>query len=272
MLRVRASWWRGAPAGRALAGAISLGAVACGAAPTDGDFHGEEPIGEVRQGITVDQAVSGGCSTATVAGLNQQIIDGMNCLIAGGALKEVPARSNFKKGGTTLAWMQPAAVDALVAALDARPTTTFTANSMFRTVAAQYLLYRWYEAGRCGIQLAAPPGTSNHESGLAIDVQEYSTWRSTLEARGFVWLGSGDVVHYDYKGAGATNLKGKDVLAYQRLWNLNHPEDLLDEDGVYGPQTGARLAKSPVDGFAKPPTCGSGGAGGAGGGTGTGTG
>lgn len=239
-------------------------AAGCGA-PTDGDFHGPEPVGKVQSGLTVDQAVSGGCSTNAVAGLSQQIIDEMNCLIPGGALKPVPARPNFKKGGATLAWMQPPAVDALVKALDAHSSTTFTANSMLRTVAAQYLLYRWYQNGTCGISLAATPGTSNHESGLAIDVHEYNTWKSALQAQGFSWLGSGDPVHYDYSGPGTTNLKGKDVLAFQKLWNLNNPSDLITEDGIYGPQTGSRLKQSPADGFATPPSCGSGGTGGTGG-------
>ncbi len=251
-------------------------ATACGAPPTDGDFHGPEPVGTVQAGLTVDQSVSAGCSTTAVAGLNQQIIAEMNCLIPGGALKPVPARPNFKKGGATLAWMQPAAVDALVKALDAHSSTTFTANSMLRTVAGQYLLYRWYQKGTCGISLAASPGTSNHESGLAIDVHEYSTWKSALTAQGFSWLGSSDPVHYDYAGPGTVNLKGKDVLAFQKLWNLNNPNDLIAEDGIYGPQTGARLAKSPAGGFATGPSCGSGGSGGTGGtggsGGGTGTG
>ena len=40
------------------------------------------------------------------------------------------------------------------------------------------------------------------------------------------------------------------VLSFQKLWNLNHPEDQIDEDGVYGDtQTGARLLRSPIEGF-----------------------
>ena len=30
-------------------------------------------------------------------------------------------------------------------------------------------------------------------------------------------------------------LRGADVLAFQRLWNRNHPGDAIDEDGLYGP-------------------------------------
>ncbi len=34
--------------------------------------------------------------------------------------------------------------------------------------------------------------------------------------------------HYDYAGSGIKNLKGADVLAFQELWNLNHPGDTID--------------------------------------------
>ncbi|NIS33710.1 MAG: hypothetical protein GWO04_28795, partial [Actinobacteria bacterium] len=114
---------------------------------------------------------------------------------------------------------------------------------------------RWYRAGRCGISLAASPGRSNHESGLAVDVSDYSSWRSRLEAQGFRWLGSSDPVHFDYVGGGTTDLSGLSVLAFQRLWNRNHPDDPITEDGLYGPQTEARLAMAPAEGFATGAVC-----------------
>jgi hypothetical protein len=110
--------------------------------------------------------------------------------------------------------------------------------------------------GRCGIGLAAKPGASNHETGLALDVSEHSTWKSDLTARGFSWLGSKDPPHFDYVGAGATSYKGVDVEAFQRLWNRNHPEDPITEDGIWGSQTEARMKKSPAAGFAIGAQCG----------------
>ena len=46
-----------------------------------------------------------------------------------------------------------------------------------------------------------------------------------------------------------------DVMAFQRLWNRNHPEDIIAEDGDYGPATAARIERSPADGFPRGPTC-----------------
>jgi hypothetical protein len=126
---------------------------------------------------------------------------------------------------------------------------------MLRSVVAQYLLYYWFQRGMCGIGDAATPGSSNHESGLALDVSNYSSWTTALEAHDFTWYGAGDEVHFTYTGAGAVDLRSDSVLAFQKLWNYNHPGDLIAEDGDYGPQTGARIGQSPQDGFAAVPPC-----------------
>lgn len=239
---------------------LSVVAVfAASAALPTGCVGSNEPtqaVGERADAVTVKAVLDGGsCSTAGVIPLARQIIEVTNCL-SPGILTAVPTITNFKPGATTVAYMQKPAVDAFVAALAAKPKSTFVSNSMLRTLAQQYLLRKWYEQGKCGITAAAQVGKSNHESGLAIDTSDYSLWRSTLESKGFVWLGSGDVVHFDYKGAGTKSLSSVEIKGFQMLWNENHPEDTIDTDGDYGTETEARLAKSPAEGFAKVPGCG----------------
>ncbi|HZO13919.1 MAG TPA: M15 family metallopeptidase [Polyangiaceae bacterium] len=204
--------------------------------------------------LSVEQAVSSGCSTNQVEGLSLQIIAQGNCIVPG-AYAELPARPNTNFGGAVLPYLEQPARDALLAAIDAHPDTAMQVNSMLRTVAQQYLLYRWYQLGDCGIGLAATPGNSNHETGLAIDIQQYSTWRSLLEAQDFRWYGSGDAVHFDYMGPGSVDHRGVDVLAFQQLWNRNHPDDTIVEDGEYGPETQARLQQSPAEGFSMGAEC-----------------
>ena len=85
----------------------------------------------------------------------------------------------------------------------------------------------------------------------------YSSWKARLTAQGFRWLGSSDAVHFDYQGSGAVDLRPLAVKAFQRLWNRNNPGDRIAEDGAYGPQTGARIDRSPAAGFAIGPSCGS---------------
>jgi MYXO-CTERM domain-containing protein len=206
-------------------------------------------------GTTVqDAANAGGCSTTVVEGLSKQIVGETNCLIPK-AYGAVPTMPNLAESSATFAFLQTPARDAFVKTLSDNPSMTMNVESMLRTVASQYLLYAWYQAGSCGIQLAATPGTSNHEQGLAFDTSDYAAWKSALEANGFQWYGSADVVHFDYVGAGSVNLDGKDVLAFQKLWNLNNPGDAIGEDGQYGPLTETRLQKSPADGFPIGPPC-----------------
>jgi hypothetical protein len=235
----------------------SLAALVAGcAAPDEPETESapDERVGTAVSAITVGDAVTASCSTSIVAGLNAQIIAQANC-ISPGAYAKVPNRPNLTFGGTVTPYLEEPARDAFVAAVDSKPGTSITINSMLRTVAAQYLLYRWYQTGTCGIGLAAKPGTSNHETGLAFDTSQYSTWKSTFQAHGFTWLGSSDPVHFDYTGPGAVDEKGTDVLAFQVLWNKHHPEDLIAEDGAYGPQTEARLKQAPADGFADDVMC-----------------
>jgi hypothetical protein len=167
----------------------------------------------------------------------------------------VPARPNLVAGSHVFLHLQKSARDRLLRVLDAHPGRTMTVNSALRTVAQQYLLSRWGKAKRCGVQLATLPGESNHETGLALDIAEASQWRSALEAQGFRWLGAIDKVHFDYQGNGAAPRENLDVMAFQQLWNRNHPEDTIAESGHYSSATEQRLKKSPPGGFAIKPRC-----------------
>ncbi|MBN9166695.1 MAG: hypothetical protein J0I07_37525, partial [Myxococcales bacterium] len=93
------------------------------------------------------------------------------------------------------------------------------------------------------------------QRGLAVDIEDNAAWRDAMSAHDFVWLGASDPVHFDFKGGGVTDIGGLSVLAFQRLWNRNHPEDRIEEDSEYGPATEERLAKAPVGGFAKGADC-----------------
>jgi hypothetical protein len=236
-------------------------AVGCSAAPDEivdaQEADSPEPTGEREDEVgssTVGTAVSSSCATSSVKGLSLQIIAEGKC-IAPTAYVKVPDLDNISFGPSVFPYLEKPAKDKLVAALKANPGKTLSVNSMLRTVAQQYLLYRWGKLGRCGIGLAATPGNSNHETGLAMDVNEYSAWKTIFANHGFKWYGNADKVHFDYVGAGAKSYKGIDVLAFQRLWNRNNPGDKIAEDGDWGPGTEARMKKAPAAGFAKGAEC-----------------
>src|SRR5262249_8645698 len=156
-----------------------------------------------------------------VSGLSRQIIAQSRC-IDKSAFVEVPRQPNLETAPNVFLYLEASARDHLLRALRANKKRTMTVNSALRTVAQQYLLWRWASSKRCGIEIATPPGESNHETGLALDIAEAPTWRAALEAEDFRWLGAIDRVHFDYKGPNASSRASVDVKAFQELWNLNH--------------------------------------------------
>ncbi|HTJ46904.1 MAG TPA: M15 family metallopeptidase [Kofleriaceae bacterium] len=213
---------------------------------------GDEETGTSEELSTVGDYVNTGCSTAVVIGLSQQISDEVACMKPNALVKFSAGSGISFASSAVLPYLGPSARDDLKAVGAGGGTMQVT--SAFRTVAQQYLLYRWYQQGRCGITAAATPGRSNHETGRAVDVSNYSSYVSRMSAKGWAHDVAGDPVHFDHLSS--ADIRGTDVMAFQRLWNRNHPNDLIDEDGVYGPQTGARIAMAPSGGFAKGPTCG----------------
>ena len=233
------------PRGRArlLSPTLLLAALAGACAPLDDEVD----IGRLEQAAVVSDFFNSSCSTSVVMGLSVQIADEVMCLVPDAMSRFEEGNGVVFSGGAVLPYLDPGGVSDLLAAVRARGGE-LRINSAFRTVAQQYLLRAWYERGRCGITAAATPGRSNHESGRALDIGNYGDWRGALSNHGWQQTVPGDPVHFDHLAS--PDLLGYDVLAFQRLWNRNHPDDLIDEDGLYGPQTGDRLARAPAEGFA----------------------
>jgi hypothetical protein len=225
---------------------LLLVAAGCGAEPA----WQEGEIGEVYEGLSVGGA--GGCSTFIVDGLSKQLIAEQNCIRAN-ALVSFSGKKGLSIGGSVYPYLEPKAASALEAA---GASSMLSVTSAFRTIAQQYLLYRWYQNGQCGISLAAVPGNSNHETGIAVDLGNYSSVVGLMSSHGWSHsYPSSDPVHFDYTAGGTSDLRSESVLAFQRLWNLNNPSAKIAEDGDYGPMTASKIAASPATGFAKGSTC-----------------
>jgi hypothetical protein len=197
------------------------------------------PVATAAQTVR-DLANRGECSTAGLEGLSAQLADSQRCLRPGAFVSFEGTPGVTVTSARVHPYLQASARDALA---NAAARVPMRINSAFRTLPDQYVLYH---SGGCA--LAAEPGRSNHQTGRALDVDNYSAARSALEAQGCVWQGSSDPVHFDCPG---TDRRSDSVLTFQVVWNINHPEDRIDEDGAYGPQTAARLASSPAAGFAR---------------------
>ncbi len=204
-------------------------------------------------GTPVSSFETTSCATSVVLALSVQIAQEVDCLRPGQLVPFMETPRIVFAGGAVLPYVSDTARIDLLAAVDALPGTTMQVTSGFRTVVQQYLLHRWFELGRCGITAAAEPGTSNHESGRALDLSNYSAWIATMDAHGWSHDVPGDPVHFDHLAS--PDIRGADVLAFQRLWNKNAPDDPIAEDGDYGPATEERVKRAPAEGFGIGASC-----------------
>ncbi len=216
---------------------VGLGLVASGCMET-----ADEEYGETMSAVSVSTYTASGCSTSVVLGLSKQIADEIGCMSANSLVRFTPSAKIQVTSNAVLPYLSATGRSALL-----NVSGTVQINSAFRTVAQQYLLYRWKQQGRCGITAAAAPGDSNHESGRALDLSNWSSKVGGMSAQGWAHDVPGDPVHFDHLGS--PDLRGRDVLAFQRLWNRNNPDSPIAEDGAYGPQTESKLRQAPATGF-----------------------
>jgi hypothetical protein len=205
-------------------------------------------------GTPVSSFESTSCATSVVLPLSVQIAEEVDCLMPGQLVPFAESATIVFTGSAVLPYVSEVARADLIAAAEAGGGELVKITSAFRTVAQQYLLYRWYELGRCGIPAAAEPGRSNHESGRAIDVSNYTAWIGTFDAHRWDHSVPGDPVHFDH--IASPDIRGADILAFQRLWNRNAPDDPIAEDGDYGAMTAERLRRAPAEGFGIGAICG----------------
>jgi N-acetylmuramoyl-L-alanine amidase len=192
------------------------------------------------------QDAPSGVSTSIVNALSQQLIYQMQLLEPGRftSFEEL----NVDLDAAAFPYVQTSAREALQRAIDARGQVMLV-NSSYRTIAQQMLLYNDRHNNSNPV---APPGASNHQTGLAIDIEDPRGWEPYLIEQGWEPL-AGDPPHFDYWGSDIVDLRSMAILAFQKLWNLNNPEEPLSEDGSYGPGTESALLRSPATGFVKAP-------------------
>jgi hypothetical protein len=201
------------------------------------------------------------CTTRPSLPLSIQIAEELSCAHPN-SFQSIAHIDGLVFGPTAIPFLQITAADALRSAIR-RISGSIKLTSTWRSVAAQYVLHRWQ--GRCGIRMAVRPGKSYHESGMAFDTPAYYLLevREAIEAGGAAWYcttrnggrteGCRDPVHFTAQGG--QDLRRDSIKAFQRLWNVNHPDDEVPEDGEWGSQTEERLKASPLAGFLGGTSC-----------------
>lgn len=186
-------------------------------------------------------------STAVVNALSQQLIYQLQLGLPNAFISFDDL--NVDLSDAAFPFLQSQAKQALQRAINDRGIPLLV-NSAYRTIAQQMLLYndRFNNPNP-----VAPPGRSNHQTGLAIDIEDPRGWEPFLVRHGWEPL-PGDPPHFDFVGGG-TDIRSKAILAFQQLWNKNHPDQRIAEDGIFseGGETEDALNRSPAMGFEKAP-------------------
>jgi N-acetylmuramoyl-L-alanine amidase len=212
------------------------------------EIHEGEIRGGTKAGFNGLLKDAPGCGTSVVNGLSQQLIHQMNLILPDVLVSFDDLDVELEDAA--FPFLQPPAKLGLQKAIEARGAT-MNVNSAYRTIAQQLLLHQW--GGSCGYHIVALPGRSNHQSGLAIDIDDHLGWKPYLERHGWRWFGPKDKPHFDYVGGGTKDIRSTAMLALQKLWNQNYPNEKISEDGAFGPQTQKALQRSPALGFDRAP-------------------
>lgn len=186
--------------------------------------------------------------TSEVGGLSRQIIAQSNVLFSNVLINFESLSSQLVHNDRLHPFLQSSALESLRQVLKSRSGQTMTINSAYRTVAQQHLLYQLHIRDDSLVRRAAKPGFSNHEDGLALDINEWDEWKPSLENNGWQWQGLDDRVHFFFS-IGNDEMGKLGVQAFQSLWNKHNPQDLITVDGDFGDQTAARMGQSPANGL-----------------------
>jgi len=188
------------------------------------------------------------CSTSGLMGLTKQIADTLIASLPPGTVIDVSAHVTIA-GGSTLPYLQKAAGEALIAAINEKGEKPRLVHAV-RVLPQQYAVFYWFTHGKkCGVKLAASPGASPHERAIAIDIENNAAWRNVLKKHNWIWRGDPDPPHFNFHGGSDPDFNRDGMRAFQKLWNLHNPGDKIDEDGSYGKETRERLEASPIEGF-----------------------
>jgi hypothetical protein len=170
---------------------VALAALAGGCADTgavDADEHDgevEQDPGSIEQG-SEELISSVSCKERTDTAYTSGSPSKIQVITIGG-------KPTSKATGHAFLKMQKAAHEAGV---------YLAINSGFRTMSEQQYFYNCYKTGSCNNgNLAAKPGYSNHQSGIALDLTTSSWLANNASKYGFIRTVPSEAWHYEYSGA-----------------------------------------------------------------------
>ena len=196
--------------------------------------------------MLVQEYVQRGCSTDGLGPLSRQVATILYTLVPSGSIIDISDHVEIV-GPTTIPILQRKAGESLIIAIQEFGRKPKLVHAL-RVLPQQYAVSYWYQHKRCGIPLAAAPGTSPHERGIAIDLNDWQDWIPVLGRHGWIWRGQVDKPHFNYHGPSDPDFGHKGIQAFQALYN-EHNLDRISEDGQIGPKTLEAVQKSPIIGW-----------------------
>jgi hypothetical protein len=197
--------------------------------------------------MNVQELAQAQCSTEGLAPLARQVAQTLLASLPATDTVDISGHVDIV-GGSTLPYLQRPAAEALIAAINEAGRKPQLVHAL-RTLPQQYMVYYQYLHHLCGIPLAASPGTSPHERGIAVDLQDHQSWIEVLARHNWVWRGAADPPHFNYHGPQNPDFGIKEIAAFQQTWNAHNPADVINVDGSYGPKTESKLLISPINGW-----------------------
>lgn len=225
-----------------------LPALAAAGCSSDSSRGRPAAVASTASALSLDQAAQETCGTPDelVAGLSRQLVDAIECLRPG-TLGEIPLDETLHM----LSPDRPNLLDTRAIA-DLRAAAAAGDRPMvvrwgYRDVGLQQLF--WLQDQYQGCAVAARPGNSNHQNGLAVDLDDWQYWEPIMRAHGWENNLANDRVHFDYQRASDIGLGPFSLYAFQELWNANHPEATLPLSGELDAETDEALASADLEGL-----------------------
>ncbi|MGK0358840.1 MAG: hypothetical protein ACI9U2_001134 [Bradymonadia bacterium] len=227
---------------------LALAAGCADPEPTSSPLVAEPGLAEHQGPLTLHEVAMDSCDTPAelVDGLSAQLVDAINCLRPG-TLSSIPLGPDIgllREGRP--AYVDARGLDDLLAAADDGDRQMIIRWS-YRDVALQHLF--WLQDVERNCAVAAPAGLSNHQNGLAIDLNDRGYWEPIMARHGWENRLPNDRVHFDYQRADDVGLGALSLLAFQALWNTNFPDTPIPTSSELDGETYDALSMAPIQGF-----------------------
>lgn len=186
-------------------------------------------------------------SPLSVAGLSKQVAQQFLRSMSAMAITDLTPHVEVMQP-TVIPYLQRSAGDDLIAAIKERGEPLKLIDAL-RTLPQQLKLSARYLNG---VPLDGPtalPGSSGHERGVAIDIEDSDRWVTVLRKHNWHRAVGHDSAHFFYHGPQQPAFQRAGIMAFQRVWNDHNPDEQLPLDGVLTAQTEYALGRSPAGGF-----------------------